>query len=128
MANPRAEKKGAQRKRKRSEGVPLSRWIPISAPKVIPQVFSSTFTISDCPGILLVGDVMIGRLVNQHLKSAKPEYPWGDTLPLFRGCDVRICNLECVLSDRGRPYGNSGAYPIEKPVLLIAATGQHGLV
>ena len=84
MANPRAEKKGAQRKRKRSEGVPLSRWIPISAPKVIPQVFSSTFTISDCPGILLVGDVMIGRLVNQHLKSAKPEYPWGDTLPLFR--------------------------------------------
>jgi poly-gamma-glutamate synthesis protein (capsule biosynthesis protein) len=30
--------------------------------------------------ILLVGDVMLGRLVNQYLTSAKPEYPWGDTL------------------------------------------------
>jgi poly-gamma-glutamate synthesis protein (capsule biosynthesis protein) len=54
--------------------------------------------------ILLVGDVMLGRLVNQYLTSAKPEYPWGDTLPLFRASDIRICNLECVLSDRGRPW------------------------
>lgn len=54
--------------------------------------------------ILLVGDVMLGRLVNQHLKSAKPEHPWGDTLPLFQGSDIRMCNLECVLSDRGRPW------------------------
>jgi poly-gamma-glutamate synthesis protein (capsule biosynthesis protein) len=54
--------------------------------------------------ILLVGDVMLGRLVNQQLRNEKPEYPWGDTLPLFRSCDVRVCNLECVLSDRGRPW------------------------
>ena len=54
--------------------------------------------------ILLVGDVMLGRLVNQHLKTEPPEYPWGDTLSIFRDCDVRLCNLECVLSDRGRPW------------------------
>jgi poly-gamma-glutamate synthesis protein (capsule biosynthesis protein) len=33
--------------------------------------------------LLLVGDVMLGRLVNQKLKYESPEYPWGDTLSLF---------------------------------------------
>jgi poly-gamma-glutamate capsule biosynthesis protein CapA/YwtB (metallophosphatase superfamily) len=54
--------------------------------------------------ILLIGDVMLGRLVNQVLKSESPAYVWGDTLPLFAAGDVRVCNLECVLSDRGRPW------------------------
>jgi poly-gamma-glutamate synthesis protein (capsule biosynthesis protein) len=54
--------------------------------------------------LLLVGDVMLGRLVNQTLKYAPPEYPWGDTLSLFAKADVRMCNLECVISDRGRPW------------------------
>jgi poly-gamma-glutamate synthesis protein (capsule biosynthesis protein) len=54
--------------------------------------------------LLLVGDVMLGRLVNQVLKDVGPEYPWGDTLPLFSSADLRLCNLECVLSDRGRPW------------------------
>jgi len=54
--------------------------------------------------LLLVGDVMLGRLVNNALKNRPAEYPWGDTLPLFEQADVRICNLECVLSDRGTPW------------------------
>jgi poly-gamma-glutamate synthesis protein (capsule biosynthesis protein) len=54
--------------------------------------------------LLFVGDVMLGRLVNQKLKDATAEYPWGDTLPVFRNADVRICNLECVISDRGVPW------------------------
>ena len=49
----------------------------------------------------LIGDVMLGRLVNRGLKSMGPEYPWGDTLPLFASADWRGCNLECVLADRG---------------------------
>jgi poly-gamma-glutamate capsule biosynthesis protein CapA/YwtB (metallophosphatase superfamily) len=56
--------------------------------------------------ILLVGDVMIGRLVNSVLNRQPPEYPWGDLLPLFESADLRVCNLECVLSDRGRPWSN----------------------
>lgn len=47
---------------------------------------------------------MLGRLVNEALREAPPTHPWGDTLPLFRTADVRVCNLECVLSDRGRPW------------------------
>lgn len=54
--------------------------------------------------ILLVGDVMLGRLVNEVLKKEPPEYPWGDTLDIFKKADISICNLECVISDKGQPW------------------------
>ena len=54
--------------------------------------------------LLFVGDVMLGRLVNETLKSMPPAYPWGNTLPVFMESDLRICNLECVVSDRGAPW------------------------
>lgn len=54
--------------------------------------------------LALVGDCMLGRLVNDALESEPPEYPWGDTLPLLLAADCRICNLECVISDRGEPW------------------------
>lgn len=54
--------------------------------------------------LLFVGDVMLGRLVNRALQRLPPEYPWGDTLPLFASADWRMCNLECVISDRGKPW------------------------
>ena len=55
--------------------------------------------------LVCIGDVMLGRLVNQILKRKLPEYPWGDTLTVLRQADCFICNLECVVSDRGRPWG-----------------------
>lgn len=55
--------------------------------------------------LLLVGDVMLGRLVNDDLHGRPPEYPWGDTLPLFREADLRLCNLECALSGVALPRG-----------------------
>ncbi|HXG32969.1 MAG TPA: CapA family protein [Bryobacteraceae bacterium] len=54
--------------------------------------------------IALAGDVMLGRLVNEQLRYRPPVHPWGDTLPLFQAADVRMANLECVISDRGRPW------------------------
>jgi len=57
--------------------------------------------------LLLVGDVMLGRLVNERLRDEPPEYPWGDTLPLFHGADWRACNLECVITDHGSPWARS---------------------
>lgn len=54
--------------------------------------------------LAMVGDVMLGRLVNEVLKERTPDYPWGDTLPLLRGADIRICNLECAISDRGEAW------------------------
>lgn len=54
--------------------------------------------------IALVGDVMLGRLVNKMLKHSDPAYPWGNTLSILQTADLRICNLECVLSDIGSPW------------------------
>jgi len=57
--------------------------------------------------LLLVGDVMLGRQVNERLRAQPPTYPWGDTLPLFLGADWRACNLECVITDHGSPWARS---------------------
>lgn len=46
---------------------------------------------------------MLGRLVNQRLRTTGPDYPWGDTVPLLREADVRFANLECVLAGGGQP-------------------------
>lgn len=54
--------------------------------------------------LLLAGDVMLGRQVNRMLRTCPPEYPWGDTLPIFRDADFRVCNLECSITGRGEPW------------------------
>lgn len=53
--------------------------------------------------ILFVGDVMLGRGVNAILKDRPAPYPWGDTLDIIHDADLKICNLECVISDIGDP-------------------------
>ncbi|MDN3511600.1 MAG: CapA family protein [Candidatus Jettenia sp.] len=53
---------------------------------------------------LFTGDVMLGRFVNEILQEELPTHPWGNTLPIFWDADVRICNLECVISNRGNPW------------------------
>lgn len=54
--------------------------------------------------IAFMGDVMLGRLVNKKLRTTDSDYPWGDTLSILQNVDLRICNLECVLSDIGNPW------------------------
>lgn len=54
--------------------------------------------------IVFLGDVMLGRLVNEILKKEKPEYIWGNTLEILKKADLKICNLECVISDKGQPW------------------------
>ena len=63
---------------------------------------------NDSLQLLLVGDCMLGRLVNKVLENAPPEHPWGNTLRILHSADWRFCNLECVISDRGTPWS---AYP-----------------
>jgi poly-gamma-glutamate capsule biosynthesis protein CapA/YwtB (metallophosphatase superfamily) len=57
--------------------------------------------------LLFVGDVMLGRLVNELLRRVDADYPWGDTKALLRTSDWRACNLECVISNRGRPWAET---------------------
>lgn len=63
--------------------------------------------------LALTGDVMLGRLVNQHVVedlSLPPAAAWGDTLPLFHSADLRLINLECVISSKGEKWR-----PLSKP-------------
>src|SRR5919202_1012236 len=52
----------------------------------------------------LTGDVMLGRGVNETLRSARPEQPWGNVLPLLGSADLRIINLECAITDHEQPW------------------------
>ena len=49
--------------------------------------------------LVLTGDVMLGRLVNERLKDMQPEEVWGDVLPHLAQADLRIVNLECALTN-----------------------------
>ncbi len=61
---------------------------------------------------LFVGDVMLVRLVNDILRERPPVYPLGNTLPIFQDVDVRICNLECVISQQNHcADGFTSFYP-----------------
>lgn len=49
--------------------------------------------------LAFTGDVMLGRLVNDRLKTMRPEEVWGDLLPHLAQADLRIANLECALTN-----------------------------
>ena len=56
------------------------------------------------PTIGLLGDVMLGRGVAEHLAEVPPEDVWSAELrELCLDCDLVIGNLECCLSERGDP-------------------------
>lgn len=48
--------------------------------------------------LAFAGDVMLGRYVNELLKSITPEEMWNDLLPHLAQADLRIVNLECALT------------------------------
>src|SRR5918994_4583151 len=55
--------------------------------------------------LVLIGDVMLGRKVDEALKDhMRPEGPWGDVMPLLDAADLRIINLECAITDNEQPW------------------------
>jgi len=54
--------------------------------------------------LAFTGDVMLGRLVNDRLKTMQPEEAWGDVLPHLAQADLRIVNLECALTKHRQPW------------------------
>lgn len=57
--------------------------------------------------IAFVGDIMLGRLVNGALIDRPAVSVWGDTLPILRGADLRIGNLECVITDKSERWSET---------------------
>lgn len=54
--------------------------------------------------LALMGDVMLGRGVNDALATMRPKEPWGELLPSLLRADLRILNLECALTARREPW------------------------
>jgi poly-gamma-glutamate synthesis protein (capsule biosynthesis protein) len=54
--------------------------------------------------LALIGDVMLGRGVNQEIAYRSPESFWGSTLPLLRAADAVIANLECAITEHTQPW------------------------
>jgi poly-gamma-glutamate capsule biosynthesis protein CapA/YwtB (metallophosphatase superfamily) len=51
------------------------------------------------PTLAFLGDVMLGRGVNDELaRGKKPDAFWGSVLPVLRGADAVIANLECAIT------------------------------
>jgi poly-gamma-glutamate synthesis protein (capsule biosynthesis protein) len=57
--------------------------------------------------LALIGDVMLGRLVNEQLKHMHPVQVWGDVLPHLAEADLRIVNLECALTAHMKPWSRT---------------------
>ncbi|MEW6354014.1 MAG: CapA family protein [Pseudomonadota bacterium] len=49
--------------------------------------------------LMLGGDVMLGRIVAEFIKTRGAEYPLGPLSALLRGADVTLVNLECAITD-----------------------------
>jgi poly-gamma-glutamate synthesis protein (capsule biosynthesis protein) len=50
------------------------------------------------PTIALLGDVMLGRGVNDELQHVEPAAVWGSVLPVLRAADAVVVNLECAIT------------------------------
>ncbi|HSB46885.1 MAG TPA: CapA family protein [Candidatus Bilamarchaeum sp.] len=79
--------------------------------------------------LAFLGDLMLGRNLNYAAMENGPAYPWGNTLPVLKSADLRLANLECVISDKGVPWApgekafHFRAEPLAIPVLKAAEIG-----
>jgi poly-gamma-glutamate synthesis protein (capsule biosynthesis protein) len=54
--------------------------------------------------LAFVGDVMLGRAVNETIPARPPEAFWGDVLPVLRAADAVFANLECTITEHQRRW------------------------
>lgn len=54
--------------------------------------------------IAFIGDVMLGRGVNEEIKEQPPEFFWGDVLPILQQADAVVANLECAITKHQQQY------------------------
>lgn len=72
----------------------LTLWVFIAMLSIYSRKDDLTETIT----IAFMGDVMIGRMVNEIVPIKGYAYPWGNTLSLLEKADLRILNLETTLT------------------------------
>jgi poly-gamma-glutamate capsule biosynthesis protein CapA/YwtB (metallophosphatase superfamily) len=56
------------------------------------------------PLIAFVGDVMLGRMVDEQMSRRPPWTFWGTARPLLNDADAVFANLECAITERTTPW------------------------
>ncbi|OYR52064.1 poly-gamma-glutamate biosynthesis protein [Halorubrum sp. Ea1] len=69
----------------------------------------------------LVGDLMLGRSVNERWADDDPAGVWGPTLPRLAELDGLVANLECCVSERGTRWPDKVYYFRSAPDFAIPA-------
>ncbi len=77
---------------------------PIPTPTPQPPTPTATPDLRPI-SLILTGDIMLGRSVNTAMVAAGNDglFPFAQTADLLRSYDVRVGNLECVVSKLGSP-------------------------
>jgi poly-gamma-glutamate capsule biosynthesis protein CapA/YwtB (metallophosphatase superfamily) len=63
--------------------------------------------------LVAVGDVMLGRGVNEEIKKHGAGYPFEKTRDIIGGADIAFCNLECAISPSARGSFQNGNFCIK---------------
>jgi len=77
----------------------------------------------------LAGDAMLGRSVDERWRDADdgPSAVWGSLLPRLDALDGLVANLECTVSDRGRPRPGRTYRFRARPDWAVAALERAGV-
>jgi poly-gamma-glutamate capsule biosynthesis protein CapA/YwtB (metallophosphatase superfamily) len=72
---------------------------------VLDHPFTYTFQTPPPPefDLVAVGDVMLDYLTSEKLRRYDPGYPFAAIAPVLKQGDLVFANLECPISDRGKP-------------------------
>ncbi|MBI2844293.1 MAG: CapA family protein [Armatimonadetes bacterium] len=76
--------------------------------------------------LAVMGDVMLGRGVNEEIAVRAPESFWGDVLPVLRSADAALANLECAITEHKQRWWKTpkvfyfGADPAAVEALRVA--------
>jgi poly-gamma-glutamate capsule biosynthesis protein CapA/YwtB (metallophosphatase superfamily)/uncharacterized protein with PIN domain len=72
----------------------------------------------------LGGDLMIGRLVDEHLDHVSPSYVWGNLLPVLRNTDFNLVNLENALTDSEKIFPKVFNFKATPEKVTVLTEGQ----
>lgn len=74
-----------------------------------------------------MGDVMLGRLVNEMVSRAGYSYPWGNLLPELKKNDLNIINLETTLTTSTEKVPKVFNFKADPDKVMVLVTGNIGV-
>ncbi len=106
--------------------LPTATASPTSTPTLTPSPTpTATATPEPSPvSIMAVGDIMLARTVGERILAEGPQIVFAEVQSLFAEADILAGNLECAITDRGRPQPKS--YTFAAPPLSAQALGLAG--